>query len=170
MFSWVEITLMAIFTGKTRMIVTNLTTKLFSHNKHWPNLIPVRACSCRPMRGLCAQLWPITARASLPAPSLLDRNLRGCKAETLCIRVSKRDLFLDFEFAHWTDSVFWCKTKNISRIFHYGLVWGWTSPKNWTFLSFENIEAPCGWRCNVQTFLASLVMLVARQIQFLALF
>ena len=29
------------------------------------------------------------------------------------IRVSKRDLFLDFKFAHWTDNVFWCKTKNI---------------------------------------------------------
>ena len=24
-------------------------------------------------------------------------------------RVNKRDLFLDFEFAHWTYSVFWCK-------------------------------------------------------------
>ena len=52
------------------------------------------------------------------------------KAVYMMIRVSKKDLFLDFEFAHWTDNVFWCKTKNISRIFHSGLVWGWTSPKN----------------------------------------
>ena len=82
----------------------------------------------------------------------------------MIIRVSKRDLFWILTFADWIDNVFWCKTKNISRIFHSVLVWG-----NWTFLSFENIEAPCWWS-NVQTFLASLVMLVPRQIQFLVLF
>ena len=57
-------------------------------------------------------------------------GLRDMSSKNMMSRVSKRDLFLDFEFAHWTDSVFWCKTKNISRIFHSGLVWGWTSPKN----------------------------------------
>ena len=49
---------------------------------------------------------------------------------SLFSRVSNKDLFWDFKFAHWTDDVFWCKTKNISRIFHFGLVWGRTSPKN----------------------------------------
>ena len=37
------------------------------------------------------------------------------------IRVSNKDLFWDFKFAHWTDDVFLCKTKNISRIFCFGL-------------------------------------------------
>jgi len=38
--------------------------------------------------------------------------------------------------------------------------------KNLNFLSLENIEALSGQRCNVQSFLASLVMLVPRQNQF----
>ena len=66
------------------------------------------------------------------------------KSFSLYIRVSKRDHFLDFEFAHWTDSVFWCKTKNISRIFHSGLVWGWTSPKTELSSHLKTLKLPVG--------------------------
>ena len=31
------------------------------------------------------------------------------------------------EFAHWTGDVFLCITKGFSRIFDFGLVWGWTT-------------------------------------------
>ena len=42
--------------------------------------------------------------------------------------------------------------------------------KNLNFLSFENIEAFCGLRRNVNSLLASLVMLVPSLIQFSVLF
>ena len=45
-------------------------------------------------------------------------------------------VILGEKVAHRTVDVFWCKTKGFWRIFDFGLVWGWTSPKNWIVLSF----------------------------------
>ncbi len=65
---------------------------------------------------------------------------------------------------------FGVKLRTFQDFFHFGTVMGWTSPKNWIVLSFKNIEAPCGWKCNVHSFLASLVILVPRGIQISVLF
>ena len=65
---------------------------------------------------------------------------------------------------------FGVKAWGFQDFFHFGTVKGWTSPKNWNVLFFKNIEAPCGWKCNVHSFLASLVILVPRGIQISVLF
>ena len=63
--------------------------------------------------------------------------------------------------ARWTYDVFWWKTKGVLKDFWILFGLEFDKSKNGIVLSFENIEALSEWRCNVQSFLASLVNLVS---------